>query len=443
MYRLCPTPRPCSTSSSAHPAQAQKPNEVHRIQRPFSLNMSHASHRLAAEALERDAGATEMSPTLEHSSLFHEVHETLRRLLQHLIFASLLTLRLYMLPLLYISHKLAVQDDPWYLATWNMMLRPGRTMANCTCQEADSQPSIVERWNILRTSICAPLRILRTLYTLGQVIGEDPNVFQPPPPSILSAGPDSAIDMQSEQDDTLKLSGSAPTETTIDAPASASQIYHAALLNGTTLDDILAVFETPQSPGLDEHIFLDKGASPYTTHEERLTGPFIRRRYQNVSIHAISDRIQTPTKLLGNHAALSPRCNREVDTDRDHAQSQSPDESQSERITAHPGEVILVSGQSPIESDRGRDCFQQDVQEVTSPADIDRCPTFARRHRHSVIRKRSLSAHKPPLGLLQDRATVSSPVLAPTSPSKRARLQRRVKVFNDSDRACPDQTKIA
>ncbi|KIV91866.1 hypothetical protein PV10_06357 [Exophiala mesophila] len=356
----------------------------------------------------------------EHTSLYHEIHETVRRLLQHLVFVSLLSLRLYMLPLLYISHKLAVSDDPWYLATWSTMLRPGRSLADCDqCKGGPGGLSLMELWFNMRENVRTPLRIFKTLYALGRAIGEDPNTIHPTPQPLLSLGPDSAIDVESLHDESVKPCATESTET-IDAPASASEIYHAALLNGDTLDDILAAFgdrppSLPQSTDLTE-----AQGSPQSArnNDDCLTGPFRRRSYRRSITHITPERntdneVRTPATTIKDterHVTLSAKSPVEKPAPEWPCEENKP-----------PAVSCVPSGHP---------------QEEACGHPIKHCPTFERRHHlYSNGSKRPLSVDRHPLGYLQDRGMMSTPALASTSPTKRARLQRRVKVFNDADKA--------
>jgi len=331
-----------------------------------------------------------------------------------------------MLPLLYLSHKLTVRDDPSYFSTWNIMLRPGRSMANCAqCHGGDGSNTLLQRFEGLRDNICAPVRIFRTLYALGRVIGEDPNSLQPTPSSLLNIGPDSAIDVQSVDESTSKALGSEPTDPSAKAPASASQIYHAALLNGNTLDDILAAFETttPGSSILAEQPVVAQSPPISDDNDDRLTGPFKRHHYRNSSVRS-KPQEATFAHILNNTTSCSP------DT------SQASCEGHAKR----PDESLCLS---PItrghahsaSSPRGYDLFKEQVEHNRAAwTEVGPCPTYMRRHNHSAIPKRPLSGDRKSLALLQETGTVSSPTLSSSSPTKRARLQRRVKVYQDEER---------
>lgn len=397
-------------------------------------------HQLAVqmhEVQDEDDAGNSTTPIQEHSSLFHETHETVRRLLQHIIFACLLTLRLYMLPLLYLSHKLTVRDDPWYFSTWNIMLRPGRSMANCTqCHGENAGNSMLERWKSLKDNFCAPVRILRTLYALGQAIGEDPNTLQPSRPSLLMSGPDSAIDVQSVQETTPKPSCSESTETTIEAPASASQIYHAALLNGNTLDNILAAFETgsPVSSVRTEHAIIEQSSDPNRDNDERLTGPFIRHRYRNSSARSKTQEVAVSKAADNSMTSSVETCH--IIQHRPQTPCQNSCEGREGASAETPCNRGSAQSQTHRVSPQQKHDFSKEKsgnQQTNSP-EAGHCATFTRRHSHSPMCKRPLSGERRSFAVLQEQGTMSSPALSSNSPTKRARLQRRVKVYKEEDR---------
>lgn len=79
--------------------------------------MPHSDAQMATIQVSNGALQHRASPLFTgEASLSREIYETLHKLLQHLIMIILLTSRLYVLPLLYVSHKLAKQD-PLYPAS--------------------------------------------------------------------------------------------------------------------------------------------------------------------------------------------------------------------------------------------------------------------------------------------------------------------------------------
>ncbi|KAK5034724.1 hypothetical protein LTR13_006380 [Exophiala sideris] len=347
-----------------------------------------------------------------NTSLFHEISDTLRRLLQHIVFVSLLTLRLYMLPLLYISHKLATRDDPWYPASWNFILNPGRTVAECAYpRNSDGSRMLLGTWHNIRDALSARYRIFRTLYTLAKLISEDPNALRQAPPQLplLDDAPDSAID-----------------------------VYHAALLNGNTLDDILAAFEAEEIASRIKVIRSACPESPTSSQEQKQqdgSNEHKGHHHHNSSIQITPEKMLMQQKDAENCAFQLTQTNEENLEER----SQMADneigrraittvvDQENERQTMPKSFHDLTTGSDDHNADHEKD-------KRASLTDLKRCPTFVRRQNQSRISRSSIGGDRHSLAVLQERDTKPSPASGPGSPTKRAGMQRRLKVYQDMER---------
>ncbi|OAG45480.1 hypothetical protein AYO21_00115 [Fonsecaea monophora] len=372
--------------------------------------------------------------TIERTSLCSEYGETIRRLLQHIILAALLAVRLYMLPLLYLSHKLSAQDDPWYPAIWNLILRPRRALAKChRCHPSDGSAKNWKAWTNVRDGLFVPVRIFRTLYTSGRMIGDDPNTLPPGPFPLPNPARGGDSGDQSNDEESMRDGVIGSIDSALEAPASASQVYHAALLSNGTLDEILAAFEVDK----------DNPAMGYD-------GVVIRRGRNAClaarSHHALIHCQGQPYRTLSLQS--SPE---EVHTaERAHAPSRSRDVNPCPRgiqLPKTPERLLNVCGKQ-AQSELQRDdqlpkdspeshvaACTRDFPEVRQAdedvdfAALDRCPTFVRRHAQSRLPRRLVTGDKQALAMLKDRGAVSTPelVVSPPTPTKRGRLQRRVR----------------
>lgn len=397
---------------------------------------------------------THVHPMRHATSLFHEIHETIRRLLQHIVFVSLLVLRLYMLPLLYISYKLAERDDPWYPASWNVVLNPGRSLAGCVqCGKRDGSVTVTETWNSLRNGVFTPVRIFRSLYGLGKAITEEPHVLlHPSPIPILHAAPDSAIDVQSEYGGSVKNFENDSTDSSLEAPASASQIYHAALLNGSTLDDILAAFEADHKAKAIAKDALNICRTPkQSSHPEHEASAEKKKghRYQSSSLQATPERMLWPRKTIEPSSPCRPvqTATEDIKEQRPQTPVRDVEKPRLKVMVEAGGENQVVSEVSkgglgsPISCCEPKDPETQSQEKrpalatSKSTTTLRRCPTFVRRHTQPQTRRpvprRTTSADKSSLTVLQDRGTMSTPALPLGSPTKRARLQRKIRVYPD------------
>ncbi|KIW94795.1 uncharacterized protein Z519_04772 [Cladophialophora bantiana CBS 173.52] len=379
--------------------------------------------------LTRPVGATEIT------GLHYEFFETIRKILQHTVFALLLAIRLYMLPLLFISYKLSAHDDPWYPAIWNLVLLPGRALADVNrCRQRNSSTKIGKTWTSIRDGIFAPYKIFRSLYSLGKMIGEDPNSLQPnlfPQPDPTTG---SGIDDQNKDEDSAGDQSAESTGSPLKAPASASQIYHAALLSGSTLDDMLAAFETDgdsRTVGFNRVVIRRDPKACLSVEQLDAMSQWKRQRYRTSSVRSTSEAV------LGAGKAGESFPSRVIHSGpRDCQQPKMPDRQASVRRVQLQGEPQAdnpLPKNNPGSPTSTRTCHPPETPQpdghVNSSA-LDRCPTFVRRHAQSRLPRRSVTGDKRALAMLKERGAMSTPVLPvspPTLPPKRLRLQRRVR----------------
>ncbi|KAI1625431.1 hypothetical protein EDD37DRAFT_629554 [Exophiala viscosa] len=296
-------------------------------------------------------------------------------------------------------------------------------------------------WHNIRNALSARYRIFRTLYALAKLIGEDPNALRQAPPQIplLDDAPDSAIDVQSERCASPKIFPDDSIDLQDEASERASQVYHAALLNGNTLDDILAAFEAEEIASRMKTIRLACPESPSPPQDrDQQDGSIEHKGYHH---HSSSIQI-APEKMLMQQKCAEDRVSQLAQTHEENLeeQSQTPDkEIGSRAITVVIGQENDIPTQPKSFHDltTGSD-DQNDDQEKNkreSLTDLKRCPTFVRRHNPSRISKSSLGGDRHSLAVLQERDTRSSPALGPGSPTKRAGMQRRLKVYQDRERS--------
>lgn len=435
--------------SSQQNDRAAQANDTDAFAGLLTIPQSSSHHLASMSRSFRDIGSDRSNVNRKDSSLFYEFCDTFRRLLQHMVFVPLLVLRLYMLPLLYIARKLAMSDDPWYSMSWNMLRHPHRTLTLCArCCKRGGNVTLAETWTNIREGVFTTLRIIKALYTLGKLIGEDPNVLQPESGPLLDA-PDSAIDVQSEHEKDSKVFENDFSDSRRESMASASQIYNTALLNGSTLDDILAAFERNKQT-----------ASARTAHALICQNPLDPTKRRASGQQTLSDKsddqrsctssIQTTPErmLLPRKDAESSRCSpakenaaemeEELQTPINEARGTPKEINVEDR---HEHDAIGSRPRSSTSHHTHTGSTRQTEGRSLSTTTLKRCPTFIRRQTQGRLSERPASGDKRSLAVLQERATRSTPTLAGASPTKRARLQRRVKVYQESAKS-PDPQHI-
>jgi hypothetical protein len=266
---------------------------------------------------------------------------------------------------------------------------------------------------------------------LGKILGQDPNILQPAPALSLD---NAVVDARSELDSHLKVPDTDSYELQPEAPASASEIYHAALVNGSTLDHILAAFETEEDVSEAEGSCVDmspNSASRPTVDQQERDAESDKHQYEATGIQA------TPEKTTTSEEAEESTDSQPVVTGKENIQQQrkvSTRDVEAEQRGAFANDEDAHMGQAPSCTEHvsfetgGR-------QKRESSANFRRCPTFVRRHAQTHIPRGSVSGERHSLAVLHDRATMSSPVLGLSSPTKRARSQRKVMVYQDTQKA--------
>ncbi|KAL2392290.1 hypothetical protein ABEF95_010563 [Exophiala dermatitidis] len=373
------------------------------------------------------------------SSLCHEFCDTVHRLLQHLIFILLLSLRLYMLPLLYILNKLETGRGLWYSTAWQFVRLPGAALAQCTrCCRREEDMFFVHTWPDVWDGIAAPLKIFKALYSLGKILEQNPS-DRPSRPTAVADTPDSAIDPQSQQGQESTVFDGGPGDSRCEESANASQIYHAALLNGSTLDDILAALEKNkatrqvQAQHITTHPGEGDNLESRTDDREMLREQVEARHYRASSIQKTPERMLVP----------KDGCERSPCSVREEFNTGSRQELQTPENEAPSAQKVVAAGleNSSLASwtkslpaasqSRVQVPQRQNQRKRVSSVATKRCPTFMRRQNQGDLPARSTSTDKGSLAPLHGRTAKSSPALSLTSPTKRSKLQRKVMVYQD------------
>ena len=257
--------------------------------------------------------------------------------------------------------------------------------------------------------------MLRSLYRLGLVLDQNPNILCMNR-NILRGAPTP----DDEDDQTVSIVGSEGSVGLkdgfeLEAPATASQVYHAAILNGNTLDDLLAVFKVSEGP-----------ASVIETPRDNDHARPVQHclRYRKSSIQTTPDSIMTPRKA----SKLPVQIDVPVVDERSYGQlvKAAPAES-------HPHDEDLTASSAQLPSPNTSTCCQPGdtnqiaVCENTSP-DHAQCPTFVRRQAKSRLPQRAKLDAKQQQTKTDSRIESAKGDVNADSPSKRNKLQRRPRV---------------
>lgn len=275
--------------------------------------------------------------------------------------------------------------------------------------------------------IPSPFNMVESLYTyslsrvLGNVSDAAGTSLIPQQNTVQSQG---TIE-ETRDDGSVGDQSSNFTDPQLEAPASASQIYHAALLNGSTLDDILAAFEGDQGDRgvVFDRIVIRRGPKAYlSTDQLEAMDRYKQQRYRSLSINS--------TNGVAVHPGTIPAAPTQV------TEPQPSDTATGKAIGAR---VRVQADCTPADHEESSPDFHSPCHHHHRPSDchspsrnvssdtVKHCPTFVRRHTQSLLPKRSMSADKTSLSMLRERGAMSTPTLPSSTPTKRAKLQRRVR----------------
>ena len=341
----------------------------------------------------------------------------MRRVLQHLVFVALLTLRLWTLPLLYLCCRISRPIDMLPAPTWRYMIRfRGATTGTIPTRfrRPGSESLYATGLRLFHSGVATPIRVLRALYNFGYVLDQHPDMLRYGRPFFAEHN------MHDDDQTVSMVESEAPDEfedgSEVEAPATASQFYHAAIMNGGTLDNLLAGFEVPE-----QQRSLDQTSGEEGDHQAELA----RSPYRNGSIQRTPSSAMTPrnsSKILqepnqGESSAM-------VERTYGHLVKAIANDSQPKQDTGSPDLLSSTAGSNCCQS--GGEVGQGAVCENMS-ADHTECPTFARRQAKSRLPQRIKSEARQRIST--DMRAVSANVnVNADSPSRRNKLQRRPRV---------------
>lgn len=274
----------------------------------------------------------------------------------------------------------------------------------------------------LRVGILTPVRTIGRLYQFGRLLDDYADAtlsFSWLHPEQTSKEERPVLRRQiaiEERDSKLPQNSYA-------VPATASQVYHAALLNGTTLDNLLDSFESSNETAA----VVERNPSP-VGHETRAC--YKCDQSSNSSIQS------TPERMIAHPSGSPPFDNRMrnissvLSCGNESSNPQVRDTTEDPAIT-HPSTPITNSPRSICITPSNEVSFcsesnlarNYDDHATTSPQ-LKGCPTFLRRQTQSKLPRRSEHATKPSLPVMRSAESLSS-VYTDKTPRTRNKLQRK------------------
>jgi hypothetical protein len=345
-----------------------------------------------------------------------EMIDTTRYFLQHGLVTTIFLMRLFALPLMYLVQTLAWPQDRAWPAAASLPL-PQDIVGNDTVRRF----STVRTWGITLSSITSiitlPFRMTRDLYRICNHLQQDPEVLKQ-----IGSGHSQISEVFELRDfkrRNIRILPGVSTHNLVGAPAP-SEVYHAALSERGDLDEVLAAFDCSSGP---ESLISDKEdpASQETTELDQL------RSLQSTPPEMIREVKQPGSPPPVKMTRLHPE---------GFACFESFSQINRDGLTPPSTETIAYTPKAWDQLARMDDqrhmslpdeCMGHDIKELLGDTDnLERCPTFVRRHRRSLLPRRlgTRSAVNLDSGMIQtSRETVSfSQGLAPR---KGGKLQKR------------------
>ncbi len=322
-----------------------------------------------------------------------------------------------MLPLCYLCHRVSRPADMLPAPTWsNMALSSSVSTRRIPTRfrRAASAPFYATAVGLLQTGIATPIRVLRILYHLGRVLDQRSSLPHYNRPFL--AGHTSSDNNQIVSIVESERSGEQRNDFEVEAPVTASEVYHAAILSDATLDNLLAIFDVPE-----DHDRLNQ-----TSREEGDLHPELDRSpYREFSIQTTPNSAMTPRNLSTSlPESVWDEPSGIIERTSGHLIKTVAAHPQQKQGTGSSGLISAPAASSCIRA--GGDVIQGAVCENMSPEHAE-CPTFARRQANSRLPQPAKSGGKQQPS--SDVRTVSANVNANAdSPSRRNKLQRRPRV---------------
>lgn len=307
-----------------------------------------------------------------------EMIDTTRYFLQHALVTMIFLMRLLALPLIYIVRTLAWPQDRTWLAAVSFPL-PHGTICNDTARRSSTRPTNRILLPSIRSIITLPFRMTRDLYRICNLLQKDPEALK----RIGShhSHISEVFELRDFKRRNVRILPGVSTHNLVGAPEP-SEVYHAALSEHGDLDEVLAAFDcstNPESsvndkddPELPDLAAMDQLGSIQNTPPE-----MIGQVKQPGSPPAVKT-----TRLHPEGFACFDSLSR---IDRD---SPAPPSTDTTEYTPKVWDRLARSDDQRHMS-LPDECIGHDIKELLGETDtLERCPTFIRRHRRSLLPRR-------------------------------------------------------
>lgn len=345
-----------------------------------------------------------------------EMIDTTRYFLQHGIFTTIFLMRLFALPLIFLVHTLAWPQDRAWPAAVSFPL-PQDIVGNDTARRFSTVRTSGITLSSISSIITLLFRMTRDLYRICNFLQQDPEVLK----RIGSGNSQTSevFELRDFKRRNIRILPGASTHNLVGAPAP-SEVYHAALSERGDLDEVLAAFDCSSGP---ESLISDEQepASQEATELDQL------RSLQSTPPEMIRQVKQPGSPPLVKTTRLHPGGFACFDSlsqiNRDGLAPPSTD------AIAYTPKVWdqLARMDDQRHMSLPEECMGHDIKELLGDTDnLERCPTFVRRHRRSLLPRRpgTRSAINLDSGMIQTSQETLS-LSQGLAPRKGGKLQKR------------------
>jgi hypothetical protein len=276
-------------------------------------------------------------------------------------------------------------------------------------------PALIRLKNVVYRYLTRPCRILKTLYSLGIFLDQNSTPPHGPrrntPAERITRHDGPTVTTIVDADDADSHSSLSENEP---APVTASQVYHAALLNGHTLDDLLSDLEASETNVPDAHDI----ASPSGHEQHNRSSSILNTPQECIDVGG-------ECKALPSSEAFGTSL----------PEKESKDQRNSSLETVKPplgGPGAPVPYQhtcttSNADTNAGPMRVEVDPCNGKEPHIDGKCPTFTRHQARSNAPGKSVANGRAARRPVNAAAARNGAVIDSGSPVRRNRLQRRGK----------------
>lgn len=346
-----------------------------------------------------------------------QMADTFRNLVQHALVTTIFLTRLFTLPFMYIAQKVAWPQDRAWLAVISYPV-PRNATYNDAMRPPNTEPTLRKTLLYITSVITLPFRMTRDLYRICNLLQKHPTALERI--GSRQSQRSEVFELHNFQRPNRRILPGVSTHNLVGPPAP-TEVYHAALSERGDLNEVLAAFDLNNS-----------------SHESLISNKDYQTSQSNTEFDHLRSLQTTPPELLrsakqpGN---LAPTKLKRLHPD-GFACFDSVSHSNQDSLAPPSTGTIAPTPKvwdrlSRMDDQRHMslpdEYIGHDIQELLGETDnLERCPTYIRRHRRSLLPRRlgTRSAVDLASGAMHVRQDIV-PFKRDPAPRKGAKLKKR------------------